>query len=237
VELRHTLAVVTGATLGIGRAIAFALGARGCRVAICARRDDRVRATVAALTEAGVDAVGARCDVADPQSVEAFEEFVTAQRGQAQIVVNNAGIARFGPIDTLPLEDWDAVIATNLRSLFLVSRAFLPGLRRAGGGTIVNVASLAARHGSSDGTAYCASKHGALGFSRALMHELRKDNIRVLAVCPGSVDTPLLEHQTLRAVDRARILAPADVAASVVAALELPGRAMVSELDIRPTNP
>jgi NADP-dependent 3-hydroxy acid dehydrogenase YdfG len=69
------------------------------------------------------------------------------------------------------------------------------------------------------------------------MHELRKDNIRVLAVCPGSVDTPLLEHQTLRAVDRARILAPADVAASVVAALELPGRAMVSELDIRPTNP
>ncbi len=236
-DLRHALAVVTGATLGIGRAIAFALGARGCRLAVCARREDRVQDTLAALRQAGVDAIGAPCDVANPQSVEAFERLVTAERGDARIVVNNAGIARFAPIETLPLEDWDAVIATNVRSLFLVTRAFLPGLRREGGGTIVNIASLAGRHGVAQGTAYCASKHAVLGFAKALMLEVRKDQIRVLTVCPGSVATTLREQLTGSPAGADRVLAPDDVAASVVAALDLPERAMVSELDIRPTNP
>ena len=231
------LAVVTGATEGIGRAIAVALGRAGATVGICARTAEKVRTTVEALQKDGVDAIGAPCDVTDPDAVAAFAALVTRERGDARILVNNAGIARLAPLEELSLADWDAVMATNVRSLFLVTRAFLPGLKRAGGGTIVNVASLAGRNGFEEGTAYCASKHAVLGFSKALMLEVRKRGVRVVAVCPGSVATALMDHQTRFAANRDRILSPEDVAEAVVGTLALPGRAMVSELDLRPTNP
>jgi 3-oxoacyl-[acyl-carrier protein] reductase len=231
------LAVVTGATEGIGRAIAVALGRAGGTVAICARTDAKVRATVEALRQDGVDAIGAPCDVSDPEAVAAFAALVGRERGDARILVNNAGIARLAPLEQLSLADWDAVMATNVRSLFLVTRAFLPGLKRGGGGTIVNVASLAGRNGFEEGTAYCASKHAVLGFSKALMLEVRKHGVRVVAVCPGSVATALMDQQRRFAPNRERILTPEDVADAVIGTLALPGRAMVSELDLRPTNP
>jgi 3-oxoacyl-[acyl-carrier protein] reductase len=101
----------------------------------------------------------------------------------------------------------------------------------------VNVASLAGRNGFPGGTAYTASKHAVLGFSRSLMLEVRKDNIRVIAICPGSVDTSMMRHQPMLKAEPSRILQPEDVAATILHALTLPERAMVSELDIRPTNP
>jgi NAD(P)-dependent dehydrogenase (short-subunit alcohol dehydrogenase family) len=151
--------------------------------------------------------------------------------------VNNAGIAILKPFDQLSLEDWDATMATNLRSLYLVTREVLPSMRARRRGDIVNIASLAGRNGFAGGTAYAASKHAVLGFSRSLMLEVRKENIRVITVCPGSVDTPLIQHQGMLKPDVTRILRPEDVAESIVAALALPERAMVSELDVRPTNP
>jgi 3-oxoacyl-[acyl-carrier protein] reductase len=126
---------------------------------------------------------------------------------------------------------------TNLRGMFLVTQAVLPGMRLRSRGTIVNVASLAARHGFVGGTAYAASKHGVLGFSRSLMLEVRKENIRVVTVCPGSVDTGMLRDQPMLRSDSQRILRPEDVAETILHALRLPERAMVSELDVRPTNP
>jgi 3-oxoacyl-[acyl-carrier protein] reductase len=236
-ELSGALAVVTGATEGIGRAIAFQLGTAGARLAICARTEANVRTTVQDLRDAGVDAVGMACDVSDPARVDAFAAFTTQQRGAPRVLVNNAGIGRFKPLSELSVEDWDATMAVNVRSLFLLTRAFLAGMTQGGGGTIVNVASLAGRNGFEGGTAYCASKHAVLGFSKALMLEVRKHNIRVVAVCPGSVATPFRDKQARERPNRDRVLAADDVAHVVVSSLAVSDRAMVSELDIRPTNP
>jgi 3-oxoacyl-[acyl-carrier protein] reductase len=236
-ELRGALAVVTGATAGIGRATGFALGRAGARLAICARTAAAVRATLDALQAAGVDAVGMPCDVSDPAAVAAFAAFVTEQRGAPAILVNNAGIARFKPLEELSLEEWDQMMGVNVRSLYLMTRAFLGGMKRAGGGTIVNVASLAGKNGVEGGTAYCASKHAVLGFSRALLLEARKHNVRVVALCPGSVDTTFGGRGDRPRPNRDRVLSPDDVANAVVATLTLADRALVSELDLRPTNP
>lgn len=239
--MRDTLAVITGATEGIGRAIAVHLGRAGVRLAICARTARNVDATIAALRAERFDAIGVPCNVADPAAVGAFAEFVGKERGDAAVLVNNAGIGRFRPLEELSLEDWDETIAVNLRSLYLVTRAFLPGLKRAavarGSASIVNMASLAGRNGFEGGTAYCASKHAVLGFSKALMLEVRKQQIRVIAICPGSVATPFMDKQDRLRPNRERVLTADDVAQAVVSTLTLPDRAMVSELDIRPTNP
>jgi NAD(P)-dependent dehydrogenase (short-subunit alcohol dehydrogenase family) len=236
-ELQDTLTVVTGATEGIGRAIAFALGRAGARVAICARTGSNVEATVAALRDAGIDAIGRACDVSEPAAVDGFAAFVNRERGDAAVLVNNAGVGRMAPLETLTLEAWDQTMGVNLRSLYLVTRAFLPGLLRIGASSIVNIASLAGRNGFEGGTAYCASKHAVLGFSKALMLEVRKRGVRVIAVCPGSVSTPFMDKQQTLHPRRERVLQAEDVAQTVLATLTLPDRAMVSELDIRPANP
>jgi len=238
VNLTGALAVVTGATQGIGRATAFQLGRAGAKVAICARTPEPVRETESALHAAGVDAIASPCDVSDPASVERFAAFVARERGTPHVVVNNAGIGRFGPLEELSLDDWDATMGVNVRSLFLVTRAFLPAMKQARRGTIVNVASLAGRNGIEGGTAYCASKHAVLGFSKALMLEVRKHNIRVVAVCPGSVATGFRSRAGQgpgTGTDRA--LLAEDVAQSIEATIQLAERAMLSELDLRPTNP
>ena len=141
------------------------------------------------------------------------------------MLVNNAGILIARPIEELTLEDWDVTMATNLRSLYLMTRAVLPPMRAQGRGDIVNVASLAARNGFVGGTAYTASKHAVLGFSRSLMLELRKENIRVITICPGSVDTGMLRDQPMLKSDPERILRPDDVAESILHTLRLPLRA------------
>jgi 3-oxoacyl-[acyl-carrier protein] reductase len=153
------------------------------------------------------------------------------------VLVNNAGVLIARPFEELSLEDWDATMATNLRSLFLVTRAVLPGMRRRRAGTVVNVASLAGRNGFAGGTAYAASKHAVLGFGRSLMLEVRKEGIRVITICPGSVDTAMLQDQPMLKSDPQRILRPDDIADAILAAVRLPARAMVSEIDVRPTNP
>lgn len=237
-KLAGSLAVVTGGTEGIGRAIAFAFGAAGARIALCARTEANVRAVVRDLQAAGIDAIGTTCDVSDPASVEAFAAFVRRERGVPQVLINNAGIGRFKPILELSLEDWDLTMGVNVRSLYLVTRAFLQGMRDAGRGTIVNIASLAGRNGIEGGTAYCASKHAVLGFSKSLMLEVRKQGLRVVAICPGSVDTPFMDKRGGRPQEkRARALAPEDVAHAVLAAVTADDRAMISEVDVRPTNP
>lgn len=230
-------ALVTGATEGIGRATAWALGRAGHPVGVCARTSAKVEALVTELRAAGIQAAGVACDVADPEGVAGLVHDIAVALGPIGVLVNNAGIARLKPIEELTLEDWDATMATNLRSLFLTTRLVLPGMRQRRAGSIVNVASLAGRNGLVGGTAYSASKHAVLGFSRSLMLEVRKDNIRVIAVCPGSVDTPLIHSQTALTVRADHILQPEDVATAIVDALKLPARAMVSEIDIRPTDP
>jgi 3-oxoacyl-[acyl-carrier protein] reductase len=230
-------ALITGATQGIGRATALALGRAGHRIAVCARTAGDLDALVKDLTAEGIEAAGAAADVGDPAQVARAVERLTRALGEIGLLVNNAGVMIARPFEQLTLEDWDTTMSTNLRSLFLVTRAVIPAMRRRRGGTIVNVASLAGRNGFAGGTAYCASKHAVLGFSRALMQEFRKEGIRVIAICPGSVDTGMLHDQPMLKSNPERILQPDDVADAILHAVQLPERALVSELDIRPTNP
>ena len=141
------------------------------------------------------------------------------------------------PFADLTLEEWDRTFATNVRSLYLLTHGVLPGMRARGRGDIVNVASIAGKNGVQHAVAYSASKHAVLGFSRSLMLEVRKEGIRVIAVCPGSVDTPMMRNAGQFNPAWDRILKPEDVAAAIVGALALPVRAMVHELEIRPSNP
>lgn len=230
------VALVTGATEGIGRAIAFALGRAGYRVGVCARTASRVQSLLDELGAAGITAAGQAADVSHPAQVHALVEAVTRELGPVDTLVNNAGIGRLAPIEQLTLEDWDATMATNLRSLFVVTREVLPGMRARKQGAIVNIVSLAGKNAFAGGTAYVASKHAALGFTRSLMLEVRKDGVRVVAICPGSVDTALIREQEVLPTNKT-MLQPEDVAATVLDALRMPPRALVSEIDIRPANP
>ena len=231
------VALVTGATEGIGRSIAMLLGRTGYAVGVTARTAGKVAELVAELGGLGVRVVGIPGDVADPASVDRVIEAVTAGLGPIAVLVNNAGIAIAKPFVDTTLEEWDRTFATNVRSLYLLTRAVLPGMKARGEGDIVNIASLAGKNGIMNATAYSASKHAMMGFSRSLMLEVRSFGIRVITVCPGSVDTPLMRGQSAFNVNFDRILKPDDVAATVLGALHLPRHAMVSELEIRPANP
>jgi 3-oxoacyl-[acyl-carrier protein] reductase len=230
-------ALVTGATEGIGRATAHALGRAGYAVGVCARTPSRLRTLLEELSAAGIKAAGFPGDVGIEYDAASITEQITGALGPIDVLVNNAGIAPFKRFDELSLEEWDACMATNVRSLYLMTRAVLPGMRQRKGGSIVNIVSLAGRNGFVGGSVYAASKHAALGFSKSLMLEVRKDNIRVIAICPGSVDTPMMRQEGAPKADAAKILQPEDVAQAVLSALSLPARAMISELDVRPTNP
>jgi 3-oxoacyl-[acyl-carrier protein] reductase len=171
--------VVTGASRGIGRAIAAALAAAGARVAGCARHPD-----------GGSDVY--RCDVGRPGDVARFADDVLGRFGAPDVLVNNAGIVARARLDEMPVEVWDGVVDSNLKGTFLVTRAFLPAMRAKRSGRIVNISSISGRQGTALLTAYCAAKHGVVGLTRALAAELRGEGIAVNAVCPGSVDTAML---------------------------------------------
>jgi 3-oxoacyl-[acyl-carrier protein] reductase len=173
------VAVVTGASRGIGRAVADGLRAAGARVAGCALHADDA---------AGVDA----CDVRRPEDVARFARAVEGRLGAPDFLINNAGIVVRARLDEISVEDWDAVVDANLKGTFLVTRAFLPGMRARRSGRIVNVASISGRQGTAGLSAYCAAKHGVVGLTRALAEEVRADGIPVNAVCPGSVATDML---------------------------------------------
>ena len=191
-ELAGRSAVVTGASRGIGRAIAASLANAGARVAGCARRADG--GSFLDDLDAGQrqSCLFLACDVRDGEQVNRFRDQVEAAFGGADVLVNNAGIVARASLLSLAEDTWNDVLATNLTGTFLVTKAFLPAMRSRRSGRIINLSSVAGRTGTPMLSAYCAAKHGVVGLTRSLAEELRDDGIQVNAICPGSVDTQML---------------------------------------------
>jgi NAD(P)-dependent dehydrogenase (short-subunit alcohol dehydrogenase family) len=191
-ELAGCVAVVTGASRGIGRAIALAFAKAGARVVGCARKpegksflddlDDQQRERCRALA----------CDVRDGEQVTRFRDQVEGAFGPVDVLVNNAGTVARASVAALSEATWNDVLASNLTGTFFVTRAFVAAMKARGGGRIINLSSIAGRAGTPMLSAYCAAKHGVVGFTRSLAEELRPDGIAVNAICPGSVDTEML---------------------------------------------
>ncbi|MGA4545346.1 SDR family NAD(P)-dependent oxidoreductase [Uniformispora flossi] len=189
-------ALVTGATSGIGLAVARTLGALGMRVFITARTADHVAETVKELADAGIDADGIAADVRSREDVARLVAAAVERFGPIGVLVNNAGRSGGGPTHEIPDEVWYDVIDTNLNSVFLLTREVLArgGMRDLPSGRIVNIASTGGKQGVVLGAPYSASKHGVVGFTKALGLELAKSGITVNAVCPGYVETPMAAH-------------------------------------------
>lgn len=186
-------AVVTGASRGIGRAIALRLAEAGADLALWARDADALQRVAEEVTTAGARAHSIVCDVTDSAAVERAAELTRRALSPVTVVVNNAGAVLRKPTVTITDAEWRRVIAVNLDGTFHVTRAFLPDLTRATG-RIINISSIAGREGTALLAAYCAAKHAVVGLTRALAEELRTAKVSVNAICPGSVDTVMLRE-------------------------------------------
>ncbi len=200
-------AVITGGGRGIGRSVARALAARGARVVVTARTRVEIEGVAEELRTAGHEAHAIRCDVSNEASVAAMAGEAVKRLGAVDILVNNAGIARSNPVKRLALEEWNEILAINATGTFLCSRAFLQGMIDRRWGRVINVASVAGLRGSRYISAYTASKHAQVGFTRALAEEVAGQGITVNAICPGYVDTPMTTHSVSRIVEKTGVSA------------------------------
>ncbi|MDT8322792.1 MAG: SDR family NAD(P)-dependent oxidoreductase [Bacteroidota bacterium] len=235
-SLQGKNAIITGASSGIGKALTLALLGQGVNVAACARsqyRLDELREASGALP--GTLLIGS-VDVADEGEMHAFAEKANMVLGPVSIVVANAGFGVFKPLVEMKAEEFDQVMATNVRGVWLTLRETVPGMVERREGDVVIVSSLAGKNGFAGGTAYSGSKFAVRGIAQSLMHEVREHDVRVLAVFPGSTDTRFFDG-TPMSPKRERILRAEDVSDAILHALLAPRRALSSEIDIRPANP
>jgi NAD(P)-dependent dehydrogenase (short-subunit alcohol dehydrogenase family) len=191
--LAGTTAVVTGASRGIGRAIALRLAEAGAEVALWARDQSALRAVATEITAARGKARAIVVDVTDANAVDRAAELVRATMPAVRTIVNNAGVVLRKSTEAITDDEWRHVMAVNLDGTFYVTRAFLPDLEH-NQGRVINIASRAGREGTRLLAAYCAAKHGVVGLTRALAEELRAGKVCVNAICPGSVDTAMLRE-------------------------------------------
>jgi 3-oxoacyl-[acyl-carrier protein] reductase len=229
--LRGQVALVTGGSRGIGRAIALRLASLGAGVAVCGRDRDTLLATEEMLRAAGARAFSLVADVTRAFDVERLADQTQSALGEVSILVNNAGLGLFGPAHERTEEDWDRVLDTNLKGAFLVSRALVPAMIRRKNGHIINIASLAGKNAFAGGGIYCASKWGLLGLSKCMAEDLRDHGIRVAVICPGSVAT---EFSSRGPKDASKALRPEDVAHAVEMLVTQGPNSFLSEVDLRP---
>jgi 3-oxoacyl-[acyl-carrier protein] reductase len=233
IHLKDRVAVVTGGSKGIGKAIAEALGREGCSLIITARQEEELKKTARELSRLDVKVLAYKTDVRKWKEVESFAAKVQEAVGPPHILINNAGIGRFGDVASMTEEDFRATLETNLFGVFFCTKAFLPGMIRNREGHIVNISSLAGKNSFTGGSAYCASKHGLIAFSECLMLEVRHHNIKVTTICPGTVQTEF-SSQTQ---NKSWALTAEDVGKAVVDVLTSSDGSLVSMVDLRPLHP
>jgi 3-oxoacyl-[acyl-carrier protein] reductase len=233
-SLSGKVCLVTGGTRGIGRAIAKMLLMEGASVAICGQRQDNVDRTVAELAaETAGKVKGKAADVKNEEQVGKLFQFVDAEFGALDVLVNNAGVGIFRHVRELSVEDWKRTIETNLYGAFYCSREALFRFATEGSGYIVNIGSLAGAHAFAGGAAYNASKFGLTGFTEAMMQDVRSENVRVSYIMPGSVATEFGGHPRDGADWK---IWPEDVAEIVQMVLKMPVRTLVSRVEVRPAR-
>jgi NADP-dependent 3-hydroxy acid dehydrogenase YdfG len=247
--LQGTVALVTGASSGIGEATARDLAARGAAVAIAARRKDRLDALAAEIEEAGGRALAIECDVTDQKQAQALVAGTVEQLGRLDIVVNNAGVMLLGPIVDAPVEEWDRMIALNVQGLLYVAHAALGHLLDAAAddprhvADLVNISSVAGRVANSGSGVYNLTKHGVGAFSESLRQEVTRRHVRVCLIEPGQVTTELTHHLRPEIIDvlRQRIgdnepMQAQDIADAIAYVVTRPRRVAINEVLIRPTE-
>jgi 3-oxoacyl-[acyl-carrier protein] reductase len=238
-ELKGRVAVVTGGSRGIGWAIATALAEAGVHVAVAARTAADVERAAARLNERfpAVRALGVACDVRSQADCERLISRAADELGGIDILVNNAGIGQFAPVADMTPDDWRAVIETNLNSIFYCTHAALPYLTAAGESWVINIGSLAGKNAFPGGAAYNASKFGLIGFSEALMQEVRHDGVRVSYIMPGSVATEFSHPAGSGGGEDDWKVQAEDVARIVLDLLAMPARTLPSRVEVRPSRP
>ncbi len=230
------VAVVTGGSRGIGRAVAEALLGEGWRVHFCGRTPEHVETARTELAGRFGDAVsGEAVDARSQEEVDRFVDGVLRREERIDCLVNNAGLGVFGPVDELTGEQWRETIETNLSGYFYFLHAVAPAMKRQGEGWIFNVASLAGKNPFAGGAAYNASKFGVVGLSEAAMLDLRQYGVRVAAILPGSVATGF--SHPAGGQDQSWRLQPADIAAMILHLLSYPPHALPSLVEMRPAKP
>lgn len=230
-ELNAKVAVVTGASKGIGSAIAQTLAREGARVVLAARNAALLQSVQQQIEASGGTAIAIPTDVTSEHSVKNLVTETLRLYGTVDILVNNAGVGLFSSVVETSADAYEKMMNVNLKGVFLCCKEVLPTMTARKRGEIISIASLAGKNSFAGGSVYSASKWGLIGFSRSLMLEVRDHNIRVVTICPGSVNTQFGQKNR----DEPTIIQPADVAETVLFALTMPERVNVSEIDIRPT--
>ncbi len=244
--LQNAVAIITGASSGIGAATALQLAQRGVRLSLLGRTPERLE-TVAARAKANgaPDVLALPCDIRDEAQVISAIQETLRQFGRIDVLINSAGLSLNGEVDGYSLEDWRTVIETNLTGTFLTCCAVLPAMKKQRSGQIINISSGAGRNGIKQMAAYCASKFGVIGFTEALALEVRTHNIRVSVLLPGSVATNfsrtakrevLMETTGSQSQKIGYSLLSSEVAAVILAMLEQPAQAWMSEVVLRPLD-
>ncbi|HEU4684323.1 MAG TPA: SDR family oxidoreductase [Nitrospira sp.] len=232
-SLTDTVAFITGGAQGLGEALCRSLAEAGARIAIADVREDRAAALADKLRQESVDCLPIGCDVRDLGHCRAAVGKVLDRYGRIDVLVNNAAVDRTVSIEELEVEDWDRILATNLRGPFLLSKLVLPLMKERRGGHIVNIVSTASKRAWANASAYHASKWGLLGFSHALHVEARPHQVKVLAVVSGGMRTPFLLDR-FPEIDPGVLQDPRNVADTVRCLLQLPAESVVPEVMVLP---
>lgn len=243
-KLSGKVAIVTGASSGIGEATAVALAAEGAKVAVVARRSDRLESLVQQIANGGGEAFAIAADVTDERQAQDMINQTKSRFDRVDILVNNAGVMLLGMVDGANTEDWRRMINTNILGLLYATHAALPIMKAQGEGHIVNISSVAGRVAQAGAGVYNATKWGVNGFSEALRQEVHNDKIRVTVIEPGAVATELTHHITDSAakervtawIQSITPLESEDIAAAILYAVTQPARVNVNEILIRPTD-
>lgn len=236
--LTGNVAVVTGASSGIGRATAYALADAGAAVVATARRDDRIQDVALTINEAGGQAIAVTADVTQEDDVDRLYDAAIDRFGSVDILLNNAGVSKYGPLRSITAEDYDWMMNTNMRASFLCTRRFLPDMLARNSGQICFLASVAGLKGLPNETVYCASKFAQIGFAQALDYETRESGVKVSVVAPGGVHTEFALGTGRTEGDPMldAMMEPEDVAEAVMFALTQPEKARTFLIGMRPMS-